>query len=413
MSSSADIFVQPATAGKIDVLVQEQCQLEINTSLLYVKSGQKEIQDYVDNVSKPEIDSYIETEAKPIVSEVVSDISEPQINEYVETTVKPTIDEYVLTEVKPLSDNAAESASNASQSATVAAGYAAAASSSANSAESSKTAAAESASAAEEAVNGFDEHVAVKQAAFDENAAGKTDSFNAHVAVQTTDFDEHFAVKQSAFDENATEKTNDFNANAAAKQSAVDGSAVAAEASAQAAAGSAANAEKWATGTIDEQPEGSAEYWAGIAKGQTLPEQSGHAGKWLGTDGSVASWKEIDFTYVKKIGFEHQRVVQCSGSVTLPLNDQDEVVCCQITDNVDIYLDFSGLSFIEKFFTTQLCLSFPNGAKTVTLALLNGHAINWINALTPDFSSGKEHWLVLRAVSGSMDVTMSDAGEVG
>lgn len=79
MSDNADIFVQPGTAGKIEVLVQRQCQLEVDTSLLYVKSGQKEIQDYVDNVSKPEIDSYIETEAKPIVSEVVKDISEPQI----------------------------------------------------------------------------------------------------------------------------------------------------------------------------------------------------------------------------------------------------------------------------------------------------------------------------------------------
>ena len=402
MSSSADIFVQPATAGKIDVLVQEQCQLEINTSLLYVKSGQKEIQDYVENVSKPEIDNYIETEAKPIVSEVVSDISEPQINEYVETTIKPTIDEYVLTEVKPLADSAADSASSASSSASAAAGFASAASSSANSAESSKTAAADSASSAAATVNGFDEHV-----------AAKTTDFDGHVATQTTTFDEHVVAKTTDFDENATQKTNDFNTNAAAKQTAVDDSADAAAASARAAANSATDAEKWATGTIAERPEGSAEYWAGVAKGQTLPDQSGHAGKWLGTDGSVASWKEIDLSNVKKIGFEHQRVVECSRSVTLPFNDYDEVVCCQITDNVDIYLDFSGLSFIKNFFTTQLCLSFPNGAKTVTLALLNGHTINWINGLTPDFSSGKEHWLVFRAVSGSMDVTMSDAGEVG
>ena len=106
-------------------------------------------------------------------------------------------------------------------------------------------------------------------------------------AAETVDgFDLHAAEKITAFDENATQKTNDFNANAAAKQAAVDSSAAAAAASAE-------EAESWATGTIETRPEGSAEYWAGVAKGQTLPEQSGHAGKWLGTDGTVAGWKDV------------------------------------------------------------------------------------------------------------------------
>lgn len=106
-------------------------------------------------------------------------------------------------------------------------------------------------------------------------------------AAETVDgFDLHAAEKTTAFDENATQKTNDFNANAAAKQAAVDSSAAAAAASAE-------EAESWATGTIETRPEGSAEYWAGVAKGQTLPEQSGHAGKWLGTDGTVAGWKDV------------------------------------------------------------------------------------------------------------------------
>lgn len=106
-------------------------------------------------------------------------------------------------------------------------------------------------------------------------------------AAETMDgFDLHAAEKITAFDENATQKTNDFNANAAAKQAAVDSSAAAAAASAE-------EAESWATGTIETRPEGSAEYWAGVAKGQTLPEQSGHAGKWLGTDGTVAGWKDV------------------------------------------------------------------------------------------------------------------------
>lgn len=70
-------------------------------------------------------------------------------------------------------------------------------------------------------------------------------------------------------------------------------SAAAADLSAENAANSAEKAESWATGTIETRPEGSAEYWASVAKGQTLPEQSGSAGKWLGTDGIVASWKDV------------------------------------------------------------------------------------------------------------------------
>ena len=93
--------------------------------------------------------------------------------------------------------------------------------------------------------------------------------------------------------------------------------------------------------------------------------------------------------------------------------DNDEVISLVVNAASTIQIDTSLLTFPKNYYTVQFDVTFPAGAQTVTLALLNGHAINWINALTPDFSSGKEHWLVLRAVSGSMDVTMSDAGEVG
>lgn len=403
MSDNADIFVQPGTAGKIEVLVQRQCQLEVDTSLLYVKSGQKEIQDYVDNVSKPEIDSYIETEAKPIVSEVVKDISEPQINEYVEKTVKPTIDEYVLTEVKPLSDAAAENASNAGQAATAAAESATAALAAAGNAENSKTAAADSASSAAATVSGFDEHVAAQITAFDGNAATTTDSFNTHVTAQTTAFDEHIAEKTTAFDENATQKTNDFNANAAAKQTAVDGSAAAAEASAQAAAASAEEAESWATGTIETRPEGSAEYWAGVAKGQTLPEQSGHAGKWLGTDGTVAGWKEIDLSSVKQIGYEKERSANRDFAVygALRVLETDEIVSV----NAAVLPEISG-AYTLNFNTTQLDLSkgdFTLQVK-ISITVAGTYAIGginyWVNNIPPDFSETGVYLIAIRFSSG-------------
>lgn len=385
MSDNADIFVQPGTAGKIEVLVQRQCQLEVDTSLLYVKSGQKEIQDYVDNVSKPEIDSYIETEAKPIVSEVVKDISEPQINEYVEKTVKPTIDEYVLTEVKPLSDAAAENASNAGQAATAAAESATAALAAAGNAENSKTAAADSASSAAATVSGFDEHVTAQITAFDGNAAATTDSFNMHVTAQTT-----------AFDENATQKTNDFNTNAAAKQAAVDSSAAAAAASAE-------EAESWATGTIETRPEGSAEYWAGVAKGQTLPEQSGHAGKWLGTDGTVAGWKEIDLSSVKQIGYEKERSANRDFAVyeALRVLETDEIVSV----NAAVLPEISG-AYTLNFDTTQLDLSkgdFTLQVK-ISITVAGTYAIGginyWVNNIPPDFSETGVYLIAIRFSSG-------------
>lgn len=385
MSDNADIFVQPGTAGKIEVLVQRQCQLDVDTSLLYVKSGQKEIQDYVDNVSKPEIDSYIETEAKPIVSEVVKDISEPQINEYVEKTVKPTIDEYVLTEVKPLSDAAAENASNAGQAATAAAESATAALAAAGNAENSKTAAADSASSAAATVSGFDEHVTAQITAFDGNAAATTDSFNMHVTAQTT-----------AFDENATQKTNDFNANAAAKQAAVDSSAAAAAASAE-------EAESRATGTIETRPEGSAEYWAGVAKGQTLPEQSGHAGKWLGTDGTVAGWKEIDLSSVKQIGYEKERSANRDFAAygELRVLETDEIVSV----NAAVLPEISG-AYTLNFNTTQLDLSkgdFTLQVK-ISITVAGTYAIGginyWVNNIPPDFSETGVYLIAIRFSSG-------------
>lgn len=102
-----------------------------------------------------------------------------------------------------------------------------------NAAKASQTAAASSAQSAANTVNGFDAHAAEKQSAFDTNAAQKTQAFN----------------------DNAQSKTNTFNTNAAQKQAAVDASAE--------------NARKWAVGTIQEQPKGSAKYWAENAKAVT------------------------------------------------------------------------------------------------------------------------------------------------
>ena len=141
----------------------------------------------------------------------------------------------------------------------------------------SKEAAAQSAQSAANTVNGFDAHAAQKQQDFDDNAESKTNTYNSNAstllqqytdnaaqklsaynsndATKTTAFNDNYTTKLNAFNSNATTKTNDFNSNASEKQAQVDASAE--------------TARKWAIGTISEQPQGSAKYWAEQAKTST------------------------------------------------------------------------------------------------------------------------------------------------
>ena len=139
----------------LEIFWQDEVELNLDMNLMYIKSGQKEIQDYVDNVSKPEIDNYIETQAKPIVSEVVSQIAEPLVNEYIETETKPSIDEYVnglkpslqtyVDQAQTDANSAATSMEQAALSATAASNYASNASADADNAAESAGLAANSA----------------------------------------------------------------------------------------------------------------------------------------------------------------------------------------------------------------------------------------------------------------------------
>jgi hypothetical protein len=97
-----------ADGATIEVYWQDEVSLDVDVALMYVKSGQKEIDTYVQNVSKPDINNYIETEAKPIVSEVVVNIAEPTVYEYIENTVKPDIDEFTNSRLDTYNSNAEE-----------------------------------------------------------------------------------------------------------------------------------------------------------------------------------------------------------------------------------------------------------------------------------------------------------------
>lgn len=101
--------------AQIDVYWQDEVTLDLDLSLMYIVSGQREIQDYVDNKSKPEIDDYIETYAKPIVSEVVEEIAAPVVGDYIENVTKPEIKEFADKEMANYAQVAGEQATIATE----------------------------------------------------------------------------------------------------------------------------------------------------------------------------------------------------------------------------------------------------------------------------------------------------------
>ena len=306
------ISVNISDTESIDVYWQDEVELDLDLSLMYVESGRREIENYVENTAKPEIDYYVNNNVRDLIDEVVDEVTQPRIEEVIETVAKPEIDAYTQGKLDAFNANAAEkqalvdagaetattqagiattkageaasSASQAAGSASAAAGSASAAATSETNAASSEGNAADSAAAAlvseqnaatsastaTTAVSGFDGHVAEKQTAFDahvaekttdfdSHAAGQTSAFDTHVAGKTDDFDANAASQTTAFNNNASAKTTDFNNNATAQTTAFNQNAAEKQAAVDA---SASLAESWAVGEISARPEGSAKYWA-------------------------------------------------------------------------------------------------------------------------------------------------------
>ncbi len=90
----------------IEVYWQDEVILDVDVALVYVQSGQQDIKNYVDSISKPEIDNYVRTEAKPIVSEVVNNIASGLVDNYLDNVTIPTIDEHTSRQLSIYNDNA-------------------------------------------------------------------------------------------------------------------------------------------------------------------------------------------------------------------------------------------------------------------------------------------------------------------
>ena len=290
------------------MLFQEEVQLDINVPLFYIKSGEEDINNYVERTAKPAIDAYVEEKngaLEQAARDGVEAIGEAQeeaksgLEVYVDGTVKPVIDTYAETAVKPelqsfadelkeafdtnatektaavnaLAEQASASASSAASSSSAAQTAASAAANSANEAlKSADNAAAAASNAADYASQAEDSAGAAKtsetNAESSEMAASGSAETAASSAASASESKEAAAASATAASGSAASaeafKTAAESAATVAneKAAAVSESALAAAESATAAASAADTAEAWAVGSIEERPEGSAKYWA-------------------------------------------------------------------------------------------------------------------------------------------------------
>ena len=294
--------------AELEVLFQEEVQLDINVPLFYIKSGEEDINNYVERTAKPAIDAYVEEKngaLEQAARDGVEAIGEAQeeaksgLEVYVDGTVKPVIDTYAETAVKPelqsfadelkeafdtnatektaavnaLAEQASASASSAASSSSAAQTAASAAANSANEAlKSADNAAAAASNAADYASQAEDSAGAAKtsetNAESSETAASGSAETAASSAASASESKEAAAASATAASGSAASaeafKTAAESAATVAneKAAAVSESALAAAESATAAASAADTAEAWAVGSIEERPEGSAKYWA-------------------------------------------------------------------------------------------------------------------------------------------------------
>lgn len=79
----------------LNVIVGDAARIDVGEAINYIKSGQAEINNYVETVSKPSINNYVDNTAKPAIDSYVNNTSKPSIDAYVTNTIEPQLDDYV------------------------------------------------------------------------------------------------------------------------------------------------------------------------------------------------------------------------------------------------------------------------------------------------------------------------------
>lgn len=118
INDEAEITVFSGQSQKIEILMQQEVQLDINVPLFYIKSGEEEIQAYVNNHAKPQLDDFTKQKQQEISKTAEETIKtvEDAAGAFVEEEIKPSIAEYANSVVKPLAETAAKSAATAESS---------------------------------------------------------------------------------------------------------------------------------------------------------------------------------------------------------------------------------------------------------------------------------------------------------
>ena len=254
--------------AQIDVYWQDEVVLDLDASLMYIVSGQQEIQDYVENKSKPEIDEYIQDYAKPIVSEVVDQIATPVIDEYFENTVKPSITEFAEEEMAGYAATATAQVALATEQAGIATEKA--------------NEASETAKIVDEKIQEFSQTTEASKTEFVNFAQEKTEEFE-QTAEQATEQAVGSAERSRIWAEGEQAEVETLGGELSSK-----GWANIASNSATSASQSAAQAK-----TSETNAKSYAETLQSL-----LPNQIGNAGKYLTTDGTNPKWAEVVSTTI-------------------------------------------------------------------------------------------------------------------
>ena len=118
MENEALIQINPNIQTNVEIYWQDEVVVDLDMQMFYIKSGQNEVQQYVEGTIKPDIKSYTDKYAKPIVKETVDKIAKPQIDNYITSVVLNKIDDFTqekLSVYETRSESAAAKAETISQ----------------------------------------------------------------------------------------------------------------------------------------------------------------------------------------------------------------------------------------------------------------------------------------------------------